>query len=348
MQITVGELGKLLNGEIVGNADILISKVAKIEEGEHQALSFLSNPKYEQYLYITESSAVIVNKDFVPSSPVSVTLIKVDDAYASFTYLLGKFGNSSSNKIGIDHTAVVSTKVIIGKNVYIGAQSCIEENVEIGEDSKIYPQVFLGENVKVGNNCIIFPGVKIYHDCVIGNNCIIHSGTVIGSDGFGFAPLPDRSYKKIPQTGNVIIEDDVEIGANCSIDRATMGSTFIRKGVKLDNLIQIAHNVEIGEHTVIAAQSGVAGSSKIGKYCIIAGQVGFAGHITVADGSVFGAQSGINSSIKTPEQKWFGSPAFEYKDALKSAIYYKNLSSFDKRIKQLEQEIKELKINNQE
>ncbi len=347
MQITVGELGKLLNGEIVGDADILISKVAKIEEGEHQALSFLSNPKYEQYLYITESSAVIVNKDFVPSAPVSTVMIKVDDAYASFTYILEKFGNVSSSKTGIDDSAVISTKVIIGKKVYIGAHCCIEENVEIGEDSKIYPQVFLGKNVKVGYNCIIFPGVKIYHDCVIGNNCIIHSGTVIGCDGFGFAPLPDRSYKKIPQTGNVIIEDDVEIGSNCSIDRATMGSTFIRKGVKLDNLIQIAHNVEIDEHTVIAGQAGIAGSSKVGKYCIIAAQVGIAGHLTIADGSVIGGQSGVSGSIKNPNKKWFGSPAFEYKDSIKSSIYFKQLPSFEKRISELENVIKELKKNNQ-
>ena len=345
MQITVGELAKLLNGEVIGNADTLISKVAKIEEGEHQALSFLANPKYEQYLYITESSAVIVNKDFVPSAPVSTVLIKVDDAYASFTSLLEKFGNSSSNKIGIHQSAVISSSAKTGKKVYIGALTCIEENVEIGDDSKIFPQVYLGENVKIGSNCIIYPGVKIYHSCEIGNNCIIHSGTVIGSDGFGFAPLPDRSYKKIPQTGNVIIEDDVEMGSNCSIDRATMGSTIIRKGVKLDNLVHIAHNVEIDEHTVIAAQSGVAGSAKIGKYCIAGGQVGFAGHIIVADGSMFGAQSGINSNIKTPEQKWFGSPAFEYKDALKSHVYFKQLPSIDKRIKELEKEILELKKN---
>jgi len=346
MQISVGELGKLLNGEIVGNAETIISKVAKIEEGELEALSFLSNPKYEQYLYITKSSAVIVNKDFIPTSPVSTVLIKVDDAYASFTFLLEKFGNTALNKIGIDQTASIATTVKTGKNVYIGALSCIEANVEIGQGSKIFPQVYLGENVKIGENCIIYAGVKIYNDCFIGNNCIIHSGTVIGSDGFGFAPLPDKSYKKIPQTGNVIIEKDVEIGSNCSIDRATMGSTIIRKGVKLDNLVQVAHNVEIGEHTVIAGQSGIAGSSKIGKYCIIAGQVGFAGHITVADGSVFGAQSGINSNIKASDQKWFGSPAFEYKDALKSAVYYKLLPTFEKRLKELEKEILELKKNN--
>lgn len=343
MQITVAELGKLLNGEVVGDPDTIISKVAKIEEGAPQALSFLGNPKYEQYIYVTQSSAVLVNRDFTPTSPVSTVLIKVDDAYASFTFLLEKFGNTSVDKTGTDQTAAVSATAKTGKNVWIGALSCVESGVEIGDNSKIFPQVYLGENVKVGSNCIIYPGVKIYNDSVIGNNCIIHSGTVIGSDGFGFAPLPDRSYKKIPQTGNVIVEDDVEMGANCSIDRATMGSTYIRKGVKLDNFIQIAHNVEIGEHTVIASQSGVAGSTKIGKYCIIAGQVGFVGHITIADGSIFGAQSGINSSIKQPEQKWFGTPAFEYKDSLKSAIYYKQLPLLEKRIRELENSINELK-----
>ena len=345
MQITVGELGKLLNGEIVGNADTIISKVAKIEEGEYQSLSFLANPKYEQYIYITQSSAVIVNRDFVPSAPVSTVLIKVDDAYASFTFLLEKFGNKTSNKFGTDHTAVVSSSSKTGEKVFIGALTFVDEHVEIGDQSKIFPQVYLGENVKIGRNTIIYSGVKIYDNCVIGNNCIIHSGTVIGSDGFGFAPLPDRSYKKIPQTGNVVIEDDVELGANCTIDRATMGSTIIRKGVKLDNLVHIAHNAEIDEHTVIAAQSGVAGSAKIGKYCIAGGQVGFAGHITIADGSMFGAQSGVNSNIKTPEQKWFGSPAFEYKDALKSHVYFKQLPSIDKRIKEIEKEILELKKN---
>ncbi len=347
MQITVAELSKLLNGEVIGNPEIIVSKVAKIEEGEIHALSFLANPKYEQYLYITKSSAVLVNKSFQPTSPVSTTLIKVDDAYASFTFLLEKFGNSSSQKIGIEPTAVVASSVKTEKKVWIGALTCVEENVEIGEGSKIFPQVYLGENVKIGSHCIIYPGVKIYHNCVIGNNCIIHSGTVIGSDGFGFAPLPDRSYKKIPQTGNVIVEDDVEMGANCSIDRATMGSTIIRKGVKLDNFIQIAHNVEIGEHTVIASQSGVAGSTKIGKYCILAGQVGVVGHVSIADGSIIGAQSGISGNIKEPNLKWFGSPAFDYKDALKSVVVYKQLPSIEKRIKELENTILELQKNQQ-
>jgi len=343
MQITVAELGKLLNGEVVGNPETIISKVSKIEEGESHSLSFLSNLKYEQYIYTTGSSAVLVNRSFVPSSPVSAVMIKVDDAYTSFTFLLEKFGNKISSKEGIDPKAVLSSSAKTGKNVWVGALSYLEENVSVDSDTKIFPQVYLGENVTVGKNCIIYSGVKIYNDCVIGSNCIIHSGTVIGSDGFGFAPLADRSYKKIPQNGNVIIEDDVEIGSNCSIDRATMGSTIIHKGVKLDNLVQIAHNVEIGEHTVIAAQSGVAGSSKVGKHCIIAGQVGIVGHITVADGSVIGGQSGVNSSIKNPEKKWFGSPAFDYKEALKAAILFKQLPSLEQRISELEKRSEEVK-----
>jgi UDP-3-O-[3-hydroxymyristoyl] glucosamine N-acyltransferase len=342
MQITVAELGKLLNGEITGNPDTIISRVAKIEEGGHQALSFLANPKYEQYLYTTTSSAVIVNRNFTPSSPVSAALIRVDDAYASFTFLLEKFGGGVSDKQGIDERAVVSALAKTGKNVWVGALTVIENQAEIGEGTKLFPQVYIGEGVKIGSNCIIYPGVKIYRECEIGSNCIIHSGTVIGSDGFGFAPLPDRSYKKIPQTGNVIIENDVEIGANCSIDRATMGSTVIRKGVKLDNLVQVAHNVEIGEHTVIAGQTGIAGSTKIGKHCIIAGQVGFVGHITVADGSVVGAQSGVSGSIKEPDKKWFSSPAFDYKDALRSSVYFKQLPEMEKRLKELEARIREL------
>lgn len=343
MQITVAEIGALLQGEVVGNGKALVSKVAKIEEGEPGALSFLSNPKYESHIYETRSTAVIVNRTFVPTGPVQATLIKVDDAYASFTYLLEQFANISLlYKTGIHESAAVAKSVEAGDKVYIGALACVEEGVTIGDNTKIFPQVYLGERVKVGMNVVIYQGAKIYNDCVIGDNCIIHAGTVIGSDGFGFAPLADRSYKKIPQIGNVVLENNVEIGANSVIDRATMGSTIIRQGVKIDNLVQIAHNVEVGEHTVLASQSGVAGSTKIGKYCVIGGQVGFAGHITIADGSQFGAQTGVASSIREPEQKWFGSPAFEYKDVLKSAVVYKKLPSMEKRIQQLEQIIKDL------
>jgi UDP-3-O-[3-hydroxymyristoyl] glucosamine N-acyltransferase len=343
MQITVAEIGTLLQGEVVGNGQAILNKVAKIEEGEPGALSFLANPKYEAHIYRTKSTAVLVNRTFTPTEPVEAALIKVDDAYASFTYLLEQFANISLlYKTGIDERAAVAKSAQLGNKVYIGAMACVEEGAVIGENVKIFPQVYVGDRVKIGKNSIIYPGAKIYNDCVIGDDCIIHAGTVIGSDGFGFAPLADRSYKKIPQIGNVIIEDNVEIGSNCSIDRATMGSTYIRRGAKLDNLVQIAHNVEIGEHTVIASQSGVAGSTKIGKYCVIGGQVGFAGHITIADGSQFGAQSGVAASIKEPEGKWFGSPAFEYKDELKSTVVYKRLPSLEKRIQELEKIIKEL------
>lgn len=343
MQISIAQLAQLLNGTIIGNGDKLLHTVAKIEEGHEGALSFLANPKYESFLYQTKSSAVLVNNDFVPSQPVETTLIKVENAYTSFTFLLEQFAAIANNKKGIEPNSAIANDATLGTDIYIGGLAYIGEKAEIGNNSKIYPTAYIGDKVKIGNNCTIYAGVKIYHDCVIGNNVIIHSGTVIGSDGFGFAPQADRSYKKIPQTGNVIIEEDVEIGSNTTIDRATMGSTIIRKGAKIDNLVQIAHNVEIGEHTVIASQSGVAGSTKIGKYCILAGQVGVVGHITVADGSIIGAQSGINSSLKKAEQKWFGSPAFEYGDALKSTVVFKKLPDLLKRISELEKKLDDKK-----
>jgi UDP-3-O-[3-hydroxymyristoyl] glucosamine N-acyltransferase len=346
MQITVGEIGKLLNAEIVGDAAAVISKVAKIEEGTPEALSFLSNLKYESFLYNTGSTAVLVNRSFIPSRRVRATLIKVDDAYSSFTFLLKKFGHSPTSRKGIHPTAHVAATAKIGQDVYVGPFAVIDEHAEVGEGTYIGAHVYIGEKSKIGAGCIFHPGVNIMHECEIGNNCIFQGGVVIGSDGFGFAPNADRSYTKIPQTGNVIIEDDVEIGANSTVDRATMGSTIIRKGVKLDNLVQIAHNVEIGEHTVIASQSGVAGSSRIGKYCVIAGQVGFVGHISVADGSVIGAQSGISNSITEPNKKWFSSPAFELKDALRSAVIYKQLPQMEKRIKELESRLASEKKTN--
>lgn len=341
MQISVDELSALLQGEVVGDGKALLSKVAKIEEGEPGALSFLANPKYEPHLYETRSTAVLVNRSFVPSAPVSATLIKVDDAYASFTYLLEQFANISLHKQGISEQAFVHSSANIGAGVYIGPQTVVEAGASVGEGSKVFPQVYIGDRVKVGKNVVLFPGVKIYHDCIVQDNVIIHAGTVIGSDGFGFAPLADRSYKKIPQTGIVVVEQDVEIGANCTIDRATMGSTIIRKGAKIDNLVQVAHNVEIGEHTVIASQSGIAGSTKIGKYCVIGGQVGFAGHLTIADGSMFGAQSGVASSIKTENGKWFGAPAFEYASVLKSNVVFRRLPELEKRILELEKLLKD-------
>ncbi len=341
MQITAGELSKLLNGTIEGDANVKIHKVAKIEEGTTGALSFLANPKYEPYIYETGSSAVLVNADFKPSQPVKTTLIRVENAYSSFTFLLEKFGNPNHQLKGIEAGSIISEKAKIGNDVYVGGLAYISEKVEVGDQSIIYPQVFIGIGSKIGKNCILYPGVKIYHDCVIGDNCIIHAGAVVGSDGFGFAPQADRSYKKIPQTGNVIIENDVEIGANTTIDRATMGSTIIRKGVKLDNLVQIAHNVEVGSHTVLASQSGIAGSGKVGNYVVLGGQTAISGHIEIADGNQIGGQSGVIASIKENDKKWFGTPAMEYKDSLRSLAIHRKLPELLKRIETLEKALKE-------
>lgn len=342
MQLAVSELASLVNGKIEGDSSIFINNIAKIEAGEPGALSFLANMKYEQYLYTTKCSAVLVQHQFVPSQPVAATLIRVDDPYAAFTQILEMASAANNKLIGISEKASIHPSAQVGNDVYIGENVVIMTNAKVHDGAKIYPNTTIGEQSIIGKGTIVFSGVSIYNQIVVGSNCIIHSGTVIGSDGFGFAPLPDRSYKKIPQTGNVVIEDDVEIGANCSIDRATLGSTIIKKGVKLDNLVQIAHNVEIGEHTVIAAQSGIAGSTKVGKYCIIAGQVGIVGHSTIADGTVVGAQSGINGSIKEPNQRWFGSPAFEYGKALKSYASLKSLPELVKRVQELENKLNEL------
>ncbi|MFY7732052.1 MAG: UDP-3-O-(3-hydroxymyristoyl)glucosamine N-acyltransferase [Bacteroidia bacterium] len=341
MQISVAQLAQLLNGKVVGNPDILLHTVAKIEDGKEGALSFLANMKYESHIYDTKSSVVLVNNDFIPSQEIKATLIKVENAYASFTLLLEQFAAYANKKEGIEEGAVINKSAELGTNLYVGALAYIAKGVKIGNSTQIYPTTYIGDNVTIGENCIIYAGVKIYNDCVIGNNVIIHSGTVIGSDGFGFAPLADRSYKKIPQIGNVIIEDDVEIGSNCSIDRATMGSTILRKGVKLDNLNQVAHNVEIGEHTVMAGQSAIAGSTKIGKYCILAGQVGIGGHLTIADGTVLGAKSGVNSNVKKENQRLFGAPAFEYAESIKASIVYKKLPQLYKTVNELERKINE-------
>ena len=343
MQVSVKDLSKMLNGEVVGDESALLHTVAKIEEGKPGALSFLANPKYEPHIYTTNSTAVLVNRDFTATSEVKTTLIKVDDAYQAFTFLLEQFANIGKGTPGVHAAAVVESGVNVPASTFVGAQAYIAQEAKIGEHCQIHPQVYIGAGVTIGNNVTLFPGVKIYHLCSIGDNCIIHAGTVIGSDGFGFAPLPDRSYKKIPQIGNVVIESDVEIGANCTIDRATMGSTIIRKGVKLDNLVQVAHNVEIGEHTVIASQSGIAGSTKIGKYCVVGGQVGFAGHITVADGSQFGAQSGVAGNITENNGRWFGSPAIELRQALKAGVVYRNLPALEKRVQELEKLVNEKK-----
>lgn len=341
-KFTTQQICQLLQGNLIGNSNLEISNLAKIQEAKAKDISFISNPKYLQYLPNTEAGALVVSKDVDTNLNKNVTYIQVDDPYLAFTLLLNSF-NPDHKKIGIDENASVSNSAKIGENVFIGAFSFISEEVEIGRNAQIHPQVFIGKNVKIGENTVIHPGVRIYENCEIAENCIIHSNTVIGSDGFGFAPQKDGSFKKIPQLGNVVIQANVEIGSNSTIDRATMGSTLIKKGVKIDNLVQLAHNVEIGENTVIAAQTGISGSTKLGKNCIVGGQVGFAGHIEIADGSQFGAQSGVLKSIKEPFQKWNGSPAIKMKDDLRNIITFRNLSKLEKRIQELEKQLKKLK-----
>lgn len=343
MEFTAATIAGFLNGEIEGNPDIKVNTVAKIEEGQNGALSFLANPKYENYLYTTKSSVVLVNKSFVPSAKVDATLIKVENAYEAFASLLRLVDQSRPRKKGIHTTAIIEATAKIGSDVYIGPYAYIGENSVIGDGSSVYPHVFIGDNTKLGKNCTINPGVKIYHDCLVGEGCIIHAGTVIGSDGFGFAPQSESEYMKIPQLGNVIIEDHVEIGANVTIDRATMGSTIIRKGVKLDNLIQIGHNVEVGENTVMAAQTGIAGSTKVGKNCMFGGQVGIAGHIKIANGTKIGAQAGILGEVKEENTIILGSPAIDYKQFFKSSVIFKKLPELNIKIDVLEKEIESLK-----
>jgi len=343
MQFTAEQIATLLSGEVEGNSMVAVSRLAKIEEGSEGSLSFLSNPKYEQFLYETESSIVIVNADLVLQRPVTATLIRVKDAYSSFTELLKIYNSMRLDRNGTEDHVFIHESAVIGEGGYIGAFAYLSQGVKVGNNVKIYPQVYLGDNVIIGNNVILFPGVKVYHDSVIGDNVILHSGAVVGSDGFGFAPQADGSYEKIPQIGNVIIENDVEVGANTVIDRATLGSTVIRKGVKLDNLIQIAHNAEIGINTVIAAQTGVSGSTKVGNQVILGGQVGLVGHISIADGTQVQAQSGINKSIKVTNGKWGGTPAMPYTSQLRSHVVYTKLPDLEKRIIELENIIKNLK-----
>jgi UDP-3-O-[3-hydroxymyristoyl] glucosamine N-acyltransferase len=342
MEFTAKIVADFLKGKVEGNAEVKVTNVSSIEEGAPGTLAFLANPKYENFIYTTGASIVLVNKDFNPTKEVKTTLIRVEDPYKAFASLLDLYQNSIPQKSGIDAKASVSKTAKIGENCYIGDFAFIGENIRIGDNVKIYPQVYVGDNVTIGNDTILYPGVKIYQDCKIGEGCIIHSGAVIGSDGFGFAPT-DADYKKIPQIGNVIIENNVEIGANCAIDRATMGSTIIRNGVKLDNLIQIAHNAEVGEQSVMAAQTGISGSTKVGKRCMFGGQVGSAGHITIADNVKIGAQSGIANSIKQEGIAVLGSPAIEIRKASRSIAAYKNLPELVSRLNQLEKELKELK-----
>jgi UDP-3-O-[3-hydroxymyristoyl] glucosamine N-acyltransferase len=344
MQFTALQVATLIQGKIEGDPDAKVGVVSKIEEATEGSLCFVANPKYEEYLYSTKASVIIVNETLVLEQPIKPTLIRVKDAYSSFAGLLDKYAEiiSTTGKTGIEEPSYVSKTAKIGKDVYIGAFAYIGDNVTIGDNVKIYPNCYVGDNAIIGNNSKLYAGVKVYNECKLGDRVVVHSGTVVGGDGFGFAPQKDGSYKKVPQIGNVIVEDDVEIGANTTIDRATMGSTIIRKGVKLDNLIQIAHNVEIGENTVIAAQSGVSGSTKIGKNCIVGGQVGMVGHIQIADGTRINAQSGLSKSVTINNSALTGSPAFDYKSSLKSQAIFRNLPELQQRLQKLEEVVEEL------
>jgi UDP-3-O-[3-hydroxymyristoyl] glucosamine N-acyltransferase len=343
MQFTAKDIAFMLNGTVEGDALAVVDHLAKIEEGNAGALSFLANPKYEQHLYNTNASVVIVNNDLQLSSSVKATLIRVENAYTSFSLLLEKYNTIKLNKSGIEEPNFIHKSVKIGAEAYIGAFTYISQDVVMGDNCKIYPGCYIADNVKLGNNVTLFPGVKIYFDCILGNNVTIHSGAVIGSDGFGFAPNADGSYSKIAQIGNVVIEDNVEIGANTTVDRATMGSTYIRKGAKLDNLVQIAHNVDVGNNTVIAAQSGVAGSAKLGENVMLGGQVGVVGHITLAKGTQVQAQSGVSRSIKEEGKRWAGSPAIGYTADMRSNVVVSRLPELERRVNELEKIIKDLK-----
>ncbi|MBE7173657.1 MAG: UDP-3-O-(3-hydroxymyristoyl)glucosamine N-acyltransferase [Williamsia sp.] len=343
MTFTAAQIAMLINGQITGDPDVQVGSFGRIEEAQKGQLAFLANPKYEEYLYSTAASVVIINQSQELKQPVSATLVAVPDAYSAFATLLAKYQEMMRQQLrGIEQPSQIHDTARIGEEVYVGAFTYISEQVSVGAHTKIYPQVFLGRGVQVGSHATIYPGVKIYHDCVIGNNVVIHAGSVIGGDGFGFAPQPDGSYQKVPQIGNVVIEDQVEIGANTTIDRATVGSTIIRKGAKLDNLIQIAHNVEIGSSTVIAAQAGVSGSTKIGARVMVGGQAGIVGHLQIADGSKINAQSGVTKSLKNPNAAVTGSPAFDYTSALRSQAFTRRLPEMEKRLAELEELVKKL------
>jgi UDP-3-O-[3-hydroxymyristoyl] glucosamine N-acyltransferase len=337
MKFTAAQIAGILEGEVVGNPNAEVYKLSKIEEGTEGSLTFLANPKYTNFIYSTQATIAIVNASFEPEQQITTTLIKVEDAYQSFSKLLEYYNQIKLMKSGIEQPSVISEGVTYGADLYLGSFCYVGTNVSIGNNVKIYPNSFIGDNVTIGDNCVFFAGVRIYSESVIGNNCTIHSGTIIGPDGFGFAPQEDGSYKKVPQIGNVIIEDNVEIGACTTVDRATLGSTIIRKGVKLDNHIQVAHNVEIGENTVIAAHTAIAGSTKIGKNCMIGGQVGFAGHLTIGDRVKIQGQSGIGKNLADDEVVQ-GSPAFNYGDFAKSFVHFKNLPKIVSDIEELKKQ----------
>lgn len=341
MEFTAKQIAEVVNGEVVGDENVAVSVFSKIEEGKPGSLTFLSNPKYTNYIYSTEASIVLVSNKFVPEHEVKATMIKVENPYDCLARLMMMYESSKPKKKEIDPLAFVAHSAKVGEDVYIGAFAYIGENAVIGDDTKIYPHAYVGDNVKIGENATLYQHVSVYAECRVGNNCILHSGCVIGADGFGFAPT-ENGYEKIPQIGNVVLEDDVEIGANTCIDRATMGSTIVHKGAKIDNLVQIAHNDEIGSNTVIAAQTGVAGSTKIGEWCMFGGQVGVAGHITVGNKVNVGAQTGVNSHVEG-NQTIMGYPAMSYRDFMKTSVLQRKLPDMMKRIDALEKEIKALK-----
>lgn len=345
MEFSATQIAQLLEGDIEGDNNVSVNNLSKIEEGKTGTLSFLANLKYEPYLYTTEASVVIVDKSFSPSSeiPKTCTLIKVESAQAAFAKLLEMYNEINRDEIGIHPKSFTEKSATVGENVLLGAFVYVGKNVKIGNNVKIYPNSYIGNNVTIGDNTIIFSGVKVYSDCIIGKSCTLHSGVILGGDGFGFVPNSENNYSKVPQIGNAILEDHVEIGSNTTIDRATLGSTIIRKGAKIDNLIQIAHNVEIGENTVIAAQTGVAGSTKIGKNCMIGGQVGIVGHLKIADGVKIAAQSGIGNSITEENSIWQGSPAFNIGDYKRSYVMFRSLPKLKQKIDSLQKELKELK-----
>lgn len=343
MEFTAQIIANFLGGTVEGDPNVKVHTVSKIEEGHSGSLSFLANPKYTPYIYSTQSSIVLVNKDFVAEQPVSATLVRVNNAYEAFASLLDLYAQSKQPKSGIEEPSFIHPTAKVGNDVYIGAFSYIAEGATIGNNVKIYPQAYIGSKVSIGDNTIVYPNVVVYEECVLGKNCIVHAGAIIGADGFGFASQEDTNYKKIPQIGNVIIEDYVEIGANATVDRATMGSTILRKGVKIDDHVHIAHNVEVGENTVMAAQGGVAGSTKIGKNCMFGGQVGVSPHIKIADGVKVGAQAGISGDIRKEGAILLGSPASEIGKQRRSMAIYKNLPDIATKIVELEKSIEELR-----
>jgi UDP-3-O-[3-hydroxymyristoyl] glucosamine N-acyltransferase len=339
IEFNARQIADILNGTIEGDENTVVTKFSKIEEAEPGSLCFLANPKYTHYIYTTKASIVLVNEDFVPQKPIEPTLIRVPDAYKSIAILLDFYNKLTEKPKGKEKPCYVHKRAVLGKDVYVGAFTYIGKDVKIGNNVLIYPQCYIGENVKIGDNTVIYPNVTIYHNCAIGNNCTIHSGTVIGADGFGFAPNEGQEFVKIAQIGNVVIEDNVEIGALVTIDRATMGSTIIRKGVKLDNHIHIAHNVEIGKNTVMAAQTGIAGTAKIGENCMFGGQVGVSPHVTIANGTKISAQSGISNNVTKENSILMGAPAFDIRAYHRAYVHFKNLDDIVKRLEKLEKKL---------